>query len=485
MGYHDLRDFINKTDQMGELFKISGAHWDIEIGALTELTAKSKTLLFDDIPGYPKGYRVLSNVLTTYTQMKEVLGIDQGLKGKVEMARAFKDRLKEHHPLPTVEVDSGPVLENVQRGEDVDVLKFPTPRWHEMDGGRFIGTGHGVVTMDPDSQVVNSGTYRVMIHDKNLLGCYMSPGRHGLIHCMKHWERGRNAPVAVVCGYEPSLFVASGNAVATGVSEYEFAGWLRQKPIEVVKGPMTGILVPAYAEIVVEGEIPPPSVETRPDGPFGEWRGYYDFDPPKPRPNVLVIRVTSVLHRNDPIILGAPPLKPPLTGERNVISSGMLWHDLEEKIGVPDITGVWALESGGPRLIFVVALKQRYGGHAMHAAMAVGASRTGAYHNRLTVVVDDDIDPSDPEEVLWAIATRTDPATDFTVIPQTWFGPGDNRLGPEKRAARDFAHSKVIINACRPYYWKDKFPPVNKISSELREKTLKKWSGILAGIVEQ
>lgn len=479
MSFQSLRDYIARVDQMGELQRVTGAHWDLEIGALTELMAKSKTLLFDEIPGYPKGYRVLSNVLSTYNQMKEILGIPQDAKGKIELARAFKDRLKDYRPVPPVEVDSGPILENVQQGSQVDVLKFPTPRWHELDGGRFIGTGHGVVTMDPDSLLTNSGTYRVMIHDRGVLGCYMSPGRHGLIHCMKYWEKGRNAPVAIVCGYEPSLFVASGNAVATGVSEYDFAGWLRNGPIEIVRAPVTGLPVPAHAEIVIEGEIPPTSVETQPEGPFGEWRGYYDFDPPQPRPRVPVVHVKSVLHRNEPILLGAPPLKPPLTGERNVISSGMLWYDLEEKIGVPDIAGVWALESGGPRLIFVVAIKQRYGGHAMHAAMAVGASRTGAYHNRLTVVVDDDIDPSDPEEVLWAIATRTDPATDFTVIPQTWFGPGDNRLGPEKRAARDFTHSRVIINACRPYYWKEKFPPVNAISSGLKAQVEKKWQEIL------
>ncbi|MBI3059179.1 MAG: UbiD family decarboxylase, partial [Deltaproteobacteria bacterium] len=151
MSFQSLRDYIARVDQMGELQRVAGAHWDLEIGALTELMAKSKTLLFDEIPGYPKGYRVLSNVLSTYTQMKEILGIPQHAKGKIELARAFKDRLKDYRPVPPVEVDSGPVLENVQQGGEVDVLKFPTPRWHELDGGRFIGTGHGVVTMDPDS----------------------------------------------------------------------------------------------------------------------------------------------------------------------------------------------------------------------------------------------------------------------------------------------------------------------------------------------
>ena len=479
MAFESLGDYVAYADELGQLQRISGAHWDLEIGALTELLSGKRALLFDAIPGYPRQFRVFTNSVTTWPLLRSILGIPDVIQRKVDAARYLKDKLKIFQPVPYQEVASGPIMENVQRGEAIDVGIFPAPRWHELDGGRFIGTGHSVITTDPEEGWVNAGTYRVMVHDKALLTCFMSPGRHGLIHCMKYWERGQNAPVAFVCGYEPSLFLASSNMVRTGVSEYEFAGWLRGEPIKVVKAPVTGLPVPASAEIVIEGEIPPPWVEQRFDGPFGEWRGYYDFDPPKPRPNVPVVHVRSVLYRGDCILLGAPPLKPPLDGEYNLLKSAFLWYDLDHNLGIPDITGVWIAEVGGGFLMIVVALKQRYGGHAMHAALAVSASRSGAYHNRYTIVVDEDIDPSDMGEVLWAVATRCDPEKSTVIIPQTWFNPGDNLQGPEKRAAGDFTHSRMILNACRPFHWKEKFPPVNRISRELKAKMEEKWKEVL------
>ncbi len=476
----DLREFVAWAEAAGQLQRISGAHWDLEIGALTELLAGKKALLFDRIPGYPDQHRVLSNVVATWPLAMAAAGIPETIQDKLEATRYLKDRLKTFEPVPFQEVESGPILEHVQRGQAVDALAFPAPRWHELDGGRYIGTGDSVITADPEDGWVNAGTYRVMVHERDLLTCFMSPGRHGLIHCMKYWERGQNAPVAIVCGAEPSLFMASSNMVRTGVSEYEFAGWLRGAPIKVVRAPATGLPVPATAEIVIEGEIPPPWVEKRFDGPFGEWRGYYDFDHPKPRPDVPVVHVKSILYRDDPILLGSPPLKPPLDGPRHVLRSALLWHDLETSLGVPEVRGVWFMEAGGAYLISVISIKQRYGGHAMHAAMAANASRAGAYHQRYTIVVDEDIDPTDLGEVMWAVATRCDPKEQTVVIPDTWFAPGDNLLGPEKRAARDFTHSRMVLNACRPFYWKEKFPPVNRLSPELRRQVEEKWKEVLA-----
>lgn len=475
----DLREFVAGAEAMGQLQRISGAHWDLEIGALTELMAGKKALLFDAIPGYPEQFRVLSNAVHTWPLMMAACGIPDAIRGKLEATRYLKDRLKAFEPLPAREVESGPITQNVQLGDQVDAWIFPTPRWHELDGGRFIGTGHGVVTRDPDSGWINVGTYRAMIHEKNVLSCFMSPGRHGLIHCMKYWERGQNAPVAIVCGYDPAFFLASSNAVQTGISEYEFAGWLRGQPIEVMRAPVTGLPVPARAEIVLEGEIPPPWIEQRFDGPFGEWRGYYDFDHPKPRPDVPVVHVQAILHRDDPILLGAPPLIPPLDGFYHLIRSALLWNDVETALGVPEVRGVWFLEAGGPYLVAVISIKQRYGGHAMHAALAANASRTGAYHQRFTIVVDDDIDPTELGEVLWAVATRCDPREQTAILPSTWFAPGDNLLGPEKRAARDFTHSRMLLNACRPFHWQDRFPPVNRLSPELRARVEEKWKEVL------
>ena len=120
---------------------------------------------------------------------------------------------------PRVESD-GPVFENVFKGADVDLLKFPTPLWHKEDGGRYIGTGCAIVTRDPDNGWVNLGCYRVMLHDGQHVGVYISPGKHGRQMRDAYFARKEPCPVAVICGMDPLIFAASTLEVPFGVSEY-------------------------------------------------------------------------------------------------------------------------------------------------------------------------------------------------------------------------------------------------------------------------
>ena len=152
MGYKDLRGWLDEVDKKGELKTIEGAHWDREIGAITEMMTDhgSPALLFDKIKGYPEGFRVLSNPFNTCKRTAPVLGIPEDLTG-VEMLDAWRKKLKGFKPVPTVEVNDGPVKENVMTGKDVDLYKFPSPIWHEKDVGRYLGTGCVVITKDLDS----------------------------------------------------------------------------------------------------------------------------------------------------------------------------------------------------------------------------------------------------------------------------------------------------------------------------------------------
>src|SRR5205085_12158124 len=140
--------------------------------------------------------------------------------------------------------------------------------------------------------------------------------------------------------------------------------------------------------------------------------------------------------------------------------------------------GVYQLESGGSFLLLVIALKPRYAGHARQAAMAAQGARAGAYMTRFTIVVDEDIDPSNPQDVLWAIATRCDPETSLDIIRNCWSTPLDTMIPPEKRARRDFTQSRAIIDATRPFAWRDQFPPVCEVSAELKAKMRDKYAAL-------
>ncbi|HEX9880472.1 MAG TPA: UbiD family decarboxylase [Candidatus Binatia bacterium] len=476
MAFKDLREFIDAAKEIGEVKEIHGAHWDLEIGALTEIFAyrePSPLLLFDRIPDYPPGYRVASNLVLHPRRAALMVGLSPKAS-KRDVVWRWRDILAELKPIPPRVVTGGPVFENVRTGESVDMTAFPTPRWHEQDGGRYIGTGCCVITRDPDTGYVNVGIYRIQVHDKHTLGTYISPGHHARIIREKYWSKGKACPVAVTFGQDPTMWLAAGLSVPFGVSEFDYAGGLRKEPVDVVQGKVTGLPIPAHAEIAIEGEVPPPGEESRVEGPFGEWPGYYAHGA-KTEP---IIRVKALYFRNDPIIAGAPPLRPPSLTFGVPIGAAAIWNYLE-KADVPDVQGVWAFcggsAPGGGAPFIVISLKQRYHGHAQQAALAALASRAGNYHGRFVVVVDEDIDPTDIGEVIWAISTRCDPKTAMTVVDGCWSTPLDPALSPEKRAANDFVNSRAIINACRPYSWKDQFPPVNMLSRELRDRISEKW----------
>jgi len=263
-----------------------------------------------------------------------------------------------------------------------------------------------------------------------------------------------------------------------GTSEYNWVGGLLGRPVEIVKGELTGLPIPADAEIVIEGHVPPPSVERRTEGPFGETTGYYASDPDE-RP---VFKVELVQHRFDPIIVGSPPLRPPASSSASYLfRAANLWSEME-RAGVPDVRGVYMLPAGGSSFWAVISIRQRYGGHAKQAAQAAMGGRAGGGQlGRFVVVVDDDIDPSDVDQVLWAIATRCDPESSIDIIRHCTSQYLDPRLPPEKRQTRDYTMSRAVIDATRPFAWKEQFPRPVGTSRELKDKILADWPELFSG----
>lgn len=470
----DLRAFIAELREQGDLREIDGADWNLEIGAITEILgeAEGPALLFDGIKGYPKGFRVVSNVFRTHRRAAASLGLPDELFG-VELLNAWRQRIREFTPTPPVTVKDGPVFENRMEGKAVDLEAFPAPVWHEHDGGRYLGTGSAVITRDPETGNVNIGTYRCMVQGKDRISVKMNKGKHGRLAMDRYHAKGEPCPVAISFGHATSIFLAAQLPLAQSVEEYGVAGWLQDAAVEVVESPIHGIPIPASAEIVIEGVVPPLDPETLPkEGPFGEWPGYFADTTTG---EVPLMHVQAVYHRNDPIILGVPPLKPPNNYISVPLGAAQLWDQMEAA-GIPGITGVWGHVYGGQSGPFtVVSIKQSYMGHAKQAALAAVSARAGAYGGKFVVVVDDDVEASDINDVIWAIATRCNPREGVDIVKGVWTSPADPAIPPEERSPRGYTMDRVLIDACRPYRWQDEFPAVNVFSDSFRDKMRRKF----------
>lgn len=225
----------------------------------------------------------------------------------------------------------------------------------------------------------------------------------------------------------------------------------------------------------MEGFVNPGHV--LPEGPFGEWTGYYGSGE-RPEP---VIEVKAIYRRRDLIMLGVSPQRPPdeLIRFRAVTCSAVVKEAMMQS-GVPGVKGVWAHEVGGNRMRLVVAIEQPYPGHARQAGHVAAMSHAGAYAGKY-VVVDDDIDPSDLEQVMWAVCTRSDPATSIDIIPRAWSTPLDPRIEPERKAKGDFTNSRAVIDATRPWEWRDQFPKVNDLTASQIDEARRRFGYLLEG----
>jgi len=470
----DLRKWIGKVESLNELKRVNRADWDLEVGAIGSLNVKRKdcsALLFDNIKDYPPGYRLLTCSVSTPNRVGVTLGLPTGCTD-LELLSVLREKLFEWKghigKYPPEVVQSGPVLENVDRGKDIDMWKFPTPRWHELDGGRYIGTAHSVITRDPDTGEVNLGTYRVMVHDEKTTALHISPGKHGRLNYEKWHARGEACPVAVSVGHHPLFYCISCVELPVG-SEYGFAGAVCGEPVRVIKEEVTGLPIPADSEIVFAGWIPPG--KKLPEGPFGEWTGYYGAE--GKRPETPIIEVERVYYRNQSVLLGTMEDRPPSdsTYYRTLMTSAILYNELVG-CGVPDVKGVWISQEAGGQTLIIVSVKQRYAGHAKQAALLTSQLRIGAYMGKYVVVVDEDIDPTDTAQVLWAICTRSEPEKDIDILRRCWSGPLDPAI---RKPTKAYFNSRAIIDACKPFEWIDEFPIDIRVSPELARQTKVKW----------
>jgi 4-hydroxy-3-polyprenylbenzoate decarboxylase len=274
------------------------------------------------------------------------------------------------------------------------------------------------------------------------------------------WQR------SISFGHDPLLFLVGGTQVQAELSEYAFAGGLRGAPVQVLLGERTGLPLPADTELAIEGEICPDL--TLPEGPFGEFTGYYA----SAVRDEFALKVQRVMHRADPVITAAPPSLPnDSLMPWGVLKSALLWNQLEGA-GIPDVRGVWFHEAASFVFLVVVSIHQRYAGHARQALHVAAGCHAANYLGRYVVVVDEDIEPSDLEAVTWALGSRSDPSRSIDFIPRSWSGPLDPAIPADQKGY----NSRALIDACRPYEWREQFPGMLKTPAALRQQVVDRWS---------
>ncbi|MDP2916842.1 MAG: UbiD family decarboxylase [Dehalococcoidia bacterium] len=475
MPFKDLREYIASLEAENELVHVKQeVDWDLEAGAIIRRCTETGSALplFEKIKDYPEGYRVFGDPINSLKRFAIAAGIPSDLPPAETYRRlmALYQKGMSNRIKPRV-VSTGPCKENVFKGDDVDLYRLPSLMLHDGDGGRYIGTAHMVVGKDPDSDWVNWGTYRLMLHDRNHLGGYLAPGRD-MTHMLRKYEaQGKPMEFAVAIGTEPVSLAVAMAPVPFQVSEVDVAGGIREEPVELVRCETVDLMVPATSEIVLEGVILP---NARVDeGPFGEFTGYAGYRTPNP-----VYKVNCITHRHNPILTAICEGIPVGTGHlvACVARASILMDDLK-RAGLPVLDVNVVLETGG--FLTVVSTRTPYANVAHRIASVVWGSRAAQSSSHKLMVVNDDIDPYNLAEVVHAFATKCHPVRGHFAVPNAVGNPLMPYQNVEER--RHAKGSLILYDCTWPTDWpvETAVPPKMSFNcafpKHIQERVLANW----------
>ncbi len=480
MAFKDLREWIDTLERENELARIKAkVDWDSEIGGIVQknFDTKGPALLFENIKDHENTFsrRLFTASLSGYSRIALMMGLPKDTHPN-ELVSEYMKRVQ--NPIKPVMVKTGAVKENIKKGGDVDITGFPAPKWHDKDGGRFIGTCDGVVTKDPETGWINVGLYRRQVHDRNHTGILVAHGSHIWRHWRKYKKLGKKTmPMAVINGWDPVLPMTACSFQPPGVDEYDIMGALRQQPVELVMCETLDIPVPANCEFVLEGEISMDYDTFKYEGPFGEYTGYYS----RGGSDVPVFTINCMTHRNDPILQGTMEGVPINEDHymESINHSGIIWNEMNKQM--VGISGVNVHPSTGWANIFV-QITQPYAGQVFQAASLIWGIDSSSYVGKNVIVVDDDIDIFDLDKVMWAIAYRVDPPRDIHMFPG-WLGAADVAVHPKDRIGRvHFLGTHLLIDATKwlgypkhEEWMGERFAPVCLPDEKTVELVNKRW----------
>src|ERR1700758_1431497 len=471
MGFLDMRQWMAQLEQHGELRRIKAeVDWDREIGAVTRrvLEKKGPAVLFENIKGYTSGRctKLFASGLGARSRLALALGFAHDAAHRELVQHVMK---MNRETIPPVTVGTGPVKEVIVRGAAIDQTEFPVPKWHYLEGGRYIHTFSSIVTKDPDTGAMNVGLYRGMIGKKDTAPFLLiKGGQHWGAHFVKWAARGKPMPVACVIGWDPIMPFLAGSPVTAGVCEWD------------------DLEVPASAEIVIEGHISDDPATYESEGPFGEFTGYVS-DLPTPRPTM---QITAITHRRDPIFCGS--LEGTLPGsysENSVMSSvqraAIAWNILNGA-GIPGIRDVYVhpITNG---VNVCVKITKHYQGQPKQIAAALWGNAAAQYRYKNVIVVEEDIDPAQDEQVEWAFAHRVNAGEGGVVIFPGIFGsPIDPSTPMEDRDVAQLGTglwNRMLIDATRswknprrPQWGGERFPPTVRPAPDDEARVIARWA---------
>ena len=450
MPYSDLREFLTKLEAAGKLHRITQpVDKDWEISAVASVVFQSipdhkrPAVLFENVKGFD-----IPIVLGVNGASRAVycLSLECDIDG---VQKKWSDA--ELHPIAPVLVPKGPVQENILKGEDADITRFPTPIWTVgADPAPFLTAGC-VVTRDPETGVRNVGTYRVQIKGPRKLGLFISFLQGGRDHVEKNNKAGKPTPVAIVMGTDPVIGLVSVSRIRRDLDEMAVAGRLRGEAVQLVRCQTVDLEVPATAEIVIEGLVRANELEL--EGPFGDYTGYVS-----PETMAYVIDVTCITHRNKPIVQAFLSQMPPSESSlvRSIGRESTLFKHLKEDLLLP-VCDLHLMESSGGAAYLVISIKKTHPVQPRSAMFAAWAH--SPQFGKFTIVVDDDVDVRDPNMVNWALSFRVQPEKDTFVVSGTQPVSLDPSLAPAGSPPERYTQgvsSKLGIDATR----KHQFPPI-------------------------
>ncbi|MCS6843172.1 MAG: UbiD family decarboxylase [Caldilineales bacterium] len=427
---HDLQSFLVQymSDYPEDVVRVTEAlPRDYQVTALamaTEQMAEPPVIVCDAVEA--AGMPVVTNLFASRVRIARILGTT---------VEALHDHwaARSKHLIPPVEVSEGVCQEVCRLGDDADATQLPFMVHFEQDAGRYLTSGV-VAARDPDTGAVNLSFARMQLKGPRRFGISVHSRGHLWDYQRRAEARGRPLDVAVVVGMHPIYMIAAASRMPMGVDEQEVAGALLGHPLEVVRGVTVDVPVPAAAEIVLEGRIEPNVRE--PEGPFGEYTGYATA-----RSTNNVFTLTAITHRRQPWFLDVCP-----GHSRDHLLLGRIHKEAEvlRKLRevLPNVKAIHYPVSGTHYHCYISIAKQRPGDARHCALLALGLDA----YIKLVVVVDDDVDVHNEAEVMWALATRVQPAEDVFIV----HGVTCNVLDP---SSYDGVSSKMGIDATRPAGW--------------------------------
>lgn len=475
MAINDVREFIEVLSKTEDVVTVDEeTDWDLELGAICRLSNErgGPGLLFTNIKDYP-GYRILGSPIATWRR----LAIAMGLRPDVTVKEIYAEwERRESNPIPPKVVSTGPCKENIVKGDKVNLFEIPTPMVHEGDGGRYLATWAIEICRDPDSDWVNWGTYRFMVHNERVLAGYpRSNSQFGRILKDKYVPKKQNMPVAIVIGVDPLCNAAACMSYPMGVSEVNIAGGIRGESVSLVKCETSDLLVPATAEMVIEGEVLIDAVVS--EGPFGEFPGFRSGE----MSQGIAFRVNAITYRKNPIITLSCVGPKDETSVVTSVGAALNIKKRLQKYGVP-VTDVHVPRESA---VHMAVVGVRKGGKevAQKVLEALVLTVRRADISKI-IVVDDDIDVFDMEEVTHEFATKCHPGRGILIAE---YEGKSQTLTPaySQEERMTYSGASVVFDVTWPQEW-DKMAEVPVRASfnctypkELQDKVLSRWEHLM------